>query len=143
MQANVDLYQRQEKRLQEQLHEALKGNEGQVAKWEEKYFSMYDKWQESENKICELKKFEEKHQQMQSLLANLGNFMGSSLTHSSSSSSFHARQESTEKSTRSFNCDPSLPEGSSSSVKSQLSEEKYDLFGMRQPQDKSNPPLFS
>ena len=79
LQAGVDLYQRQEKRLQEQLHDALKGTESQVSKWEEKYFRMYDKWQESENKIRELKKFEEKHQQMQHLLANLGKFYGRSV----------------------------------------------------------------
>ena len=91
LQANVDLYQRQEKRLQDQLHEALKGTESQIVKWEEKYFRMYDKWQESENRIRELKKFEEKHLQMQSLLANLGNFMGSS--HNSSNAIFQPSQD--------------------------------------------------
>jgi chromosome segregation ATPase len=90
LQANVELYQAQEKKLQEQLHEALKSTEGQVAKWEEKYFKMYDKWQESETRIRELKKFEEKHQQVQSLLANLSSFMGASFT---SSPLFQAAQE--------------------------------------------------
>ena len=56
--------------MQDQLHESLKGNESQIIKWEEKYFQMYDKWQESENRIRELNKFEEKHLQMQNLFAN-------------------------------------------------------------------------
>jgi chromosome segregation ATPase len=136
LQASVDIYQRQEKRLQEQLHDALKGSESQVSKWEEKYFRMYDKWQESENKIRELKKFEEKHLQMQSLLANLGNFMGGSFNHQ------FAGQESTERSTRPLSFDSALPETPSVS-KTDSFEEKYDLFGMRQPQDKYKPDLFS
>lgn len=77
LQTQLDDALRQEKRLQEQLHEALKSNESQAAKWEEKYFRMYDKWQESEAQIKELKKLEEKYQQLQSLLSNLGAFMGS------------------------------------------------------------------
>lgn len=79
LQSSVDLYQKQEMKLQEQVHDALKATENQVAKWEEKYFKMYDKWQESENQIRELRKFEEKYHQMQSLLANLGIFMGNSI----------------------------------------------------------------
>lgn len=110
LQASVDLYQRQEKRLQDQLHDALKGTESQAAKWEEKYFRMYDKWQESENKIRELRKFEEKHLQMQHLLSNLGNFMGSS-----------------------FNNAPASADEGLSSPSSQLPDERIDLFGMRQP----------
>ena len=75
LQTDLDNLQKQEKRLQEQLHDALKGTENQVAKWEKKYFEMYDKWQTSENHIRELKKLEEKHIQMQNLLSNLGNYM--------------------------------------------------------------------
>ncbi len=78
-QETADLSQKQEKRLQEQLHDALKSSENQVAKWEEKYFAMYDKWQSSELNIREMKKFEEKCHHMQNLLANLGTFMGNSL----------------------------------------------------------------
>lgn len=75
LQASIDIYQKQEKRVQDQLQEALKSTEIQVNKWEEKYFKMYDNWQQSQNEIRELKKLEEKHNQMQNLLANLGNFM--------------------------------------------------------------------
>ncbi len=135
MQTSIEHYQKQEQKLQEQLHEALKGTESQVAKWEKKYFEMCDKWQESENQIRELKKFEEKHLQMQSLLANLGNFMGSSI---SPSQLFNAMQEN--KSNRPADSaiqtesDPSqlCPENR------ELMEDRYDLFGMRHVSEKFN-----
>lgn len=76
LQTHIDTYQKQENRMQEQLHEALKATENQVSKWEEKYFRMYEKWQESEGRVRELKKIEEKHYQMQNFLTNLGTFMG-------------------------------------------------------------------
>jgi chromosome segregation ATPase len=136
LQASVDLYQRQEKRLQEQLHEALKGTESQIVKWEEKYFRMYDKWQESEKRVLELKKFEEKHLQMQNLLANLGNFMGGAFN-SSSHALFHAEQEIEERPASPFSFENSLSEEplpDSSTFESQ--EEKYNLFGMPQPPQK-------
>jgi chromosome segregation ATPase len=145
LQTNVELYQKQEKRLQEQLHEALKSTENQVSKWEEKYFKMYDKWQESEARIRELKKFEEKHHQMQSLLANLGTFMGSSFTQPSPL--LHPNgPESLDKGVRSPSVEiiqgsvsPSLEE----KEETVATEEKYDLFGMRHPTDKVKKNLFS
>lgn len=109
LQASVDLYQRQEKRLQDQLHDALKGTESQVAKWEEKYFRMYDKLQESENKIRDLKKFEEKHLQMQHFFSNFGNFMGTPFVN------------------------PVQP--AEEIKKTPTDEERYDLFGMHLSQD--------
>lgn len=139
--ASVELYQKQEKRLQEQLHEALKGTESQIIKWEEKYFRMYDKWQESENKVRELKKFEEKHLQMQSLLANLGNFMGGAFN--PSSVLFHAGQDLAERPiARSFSFEtPLAEEPLSDSSKDKFQQEKYDVFGMRQPPENSSTPL--
>ncbi len=138
LQANMDIYQKQEKRLQDQLHEALKGTESQVTKWEEKYFRMYDKWQESENRIRELKKFEEKHHQMQSLLANLGSFMGTSS--SAQNGLFQSMQELVDKSTvnRSpvFEAAENVPLGESKTI-----DEKCDLFGMKL--EKFKPNLFS
>jgi len=77
LQTNLEGLQKREEKLQEQLQEALKSTESQVAKWEKKYFEMYDKWQASENQILELKKLEEKHAQMQKLLSSLGSYMGS------------------------------------------------------------------
>lgn len=132
LQASIDLYQKQENRLQEQLHEALKGTESQIVKWEEKYFRMYDKWQESENRAQELKKIEEKHIQMQSMLANFGKFMGGPI--SSSPTLFHTGQEIEEGSSRPFSFDHSLMEEPLSEKKSiDSQEEKYNLFGMRHP----------
>lgn len=132
LQSHVDLYQKQEKRLQEQLHEALKGTESQVAKWEEKYFRMYDKWQESENRIRDLKKFEEKHQQMQSLLANLGTFMGASFN--SAGALFSAGQEGNRLNAM------ENENSSQNAAKMDPAEERYDLFGMRQPNEKYKSP---
>ncbi len=77
LKANIEELQKREEKLQQQLHESLKNTELQVAKWETKYFEMYDKWQISENQVLELKKLKEKHLQMQKLLSNLGNYMGS------------------------------------------------------------------
>lgn len=79
LQAAVDLYQKQEEKLQEQIHQLLKGTETQASKWEEKYFHMYSKWQESETKIKELKKYEEKCFLMQNQMQSIfGNFMTTS-----------------------------------------------------------------
>lgn len=143
LQASVDLYQKQEKRLQEQLHEALKGTESQIVKWEEKYFHMYEKWQESEKRVKELKKFEEKHLQMQSLFANLGNFMEGALN-SSTFVHFEPTISNERLATPAFPADaPLTAEPSPEISKSNSQEEKYDLFGMRQPSEPYNPYLFS
>lgn len=112
LQATIEIYEKQEKRLQEQLHEALKGTESKIIKWEEKYFQIYEKWQEGENKIRELKKVEEKHLQMQHLLANFGQFMGGTFK--------MAPTQETEPLT-----EASPPPQASND------EEKWDLFGMR------------
>jgi hypothetical protein len=61
--------------LQEQLNEVLRSFDSQIHKWEEKYFHIYEKWQESEMRNHSLKKLEEKHAQMQSMLASLGTFI--------------------------------------------------------------------
>jgi chromosome segregation ATPase len=133
LQTSIEHYQKQEQKLQEQLHDALKGTESQVAKWEKKYFEMCDKWQESENQSRKLRKFEEKHLQMQNLLANLGNFMGSSI---SPGQLFNAMQEEQPPSVP----DPVMPlEGQSdSSENSEIMEDKYDLFGMRHVPERYN-----
>lgn len=78
MQTALDGQIFQEKRLHEQLQEAVKASESLAAKWEEKYFRISEKWQDAELKIKELKKFEEKYNQLQGLLSNLGNVLGTS-----------------------------------------------------------------
>lgn len=76
LQASLDTHMHQEKRLQEQLAEMIKTYDSQVKKWEQKYFEVQDKWQATELRKKELEKLEEKHMQMQALLANLGSMMG-------------------------------------------------------------------
>lgn len=135
LQTSVELYERQEKRLQEQLNEALKGTESQITKWEEKYFRMYDKWQESEKRVRELKKFEEKHVQMQGLLANLGNFMGGAFG-ASPPPLFHAEQELDEHPSRPFFENSLSEEPLAEKSQTDFQGEKYNLFGMPQPPHK-------
>lgn len=127
LQTNIDLYQKQEKRLQEQLHEALKSTESQVAKWEEKYFRMYDKWQDSENKMRELKKFEEKHHQMQTLLSNLGTFMGGA-----SFAGANLFQQMPETLIQKHE-QVEIEEEAVVTESNKAPEDRYDLFGMRHP----------
>ena len=97
LQMNLEEIQKQEKKLQEQLHEALKSTETQVAKWEKKYFEMYEKLQLSEAQIRDLKLLEEKHAHMQKLLSNLGNYMGpGSATNPNTQSIPHAFEQKSE-----------------------------------------------
>lgn len=126
LQTSIEHYQKQEQKLQEQLHDALKGTEIQVSKWETKYFEMYDKWQESENQIKELKKLEEKHLQMQNLLSNLGNFMGSSIT---PTQLFNAMQEGRDNPVQ---ITPPESEASLETIPEdfQIEGEKFGLFGL-------------
>lgn len=64
----------QEKRLQEQLCDSVKTAESIANKWEQKYFNIFEKWQENEMHLKEMKKIEAKHAQLQVLLANIGGF---------------------------------------------------------------------
>lgn len=52
----------------ESLRESLRAADAQVVKWEEKYFRLYDKFQESELRCRELKKVEERFIQMQAMV---------------------------------------------------------------------------
>lgn len=78
LQASVDIHTQQEKRLQDQLAEVIKTYDAQTKKWEHKYFEMQDRWQATEMRKKELEKLEERHMQMQALLANLGSVMSGS-----------------------------------------------------------------
>lgn len=68
----------EEKRLQEKIHEAQKHAEEQMNKWEEKFFTLMEKLQQAEARNKELLALEDRHNQMQALLAGLGNFVGNS-----------------------------------------------------------------
>lgn len=134
LQSTVEFYQKQEAKLQEQLSETLKSVENQSSKWEEKYFKIYDKWQESETRVRELKILEEKHLQMQKLLTNLGSFMGNSFMTPQHSLFHQVNQEPITDHHSSLNL-----LNSSESVKEvktdSIIEQKFDLFGMRQSVD--------
>lgn len=81
IQSSLDLQLLQEKRLQEQLQESIRSAEALASRWEGKYFAISEKWQESESKVRELSKLEEKYNQLQSLLANLGTVLGTPLNY--------------------------------------------------------------
>lgn len=134
LQNNIDMFQKQEKKLQDQLHEALKSTENQVAKWEEKYFKMYDKWQESEGQIRDLKKFEERYLQMQTFLNSLGNFIGPNHPTSFYSTS---QEKNFEKPKASF--DGFIEKPQNNQKPDYGSEDRNDLFNYRQnPHDPFN-----
>lgn len=76
MKAKFEQHANEEKRLQEKIHEAQKHGEEQIHKWEEKYFRLAEKLQSMETRNKELQTLEERHNQMQALLAGLGNFVG-------------------------------------------------------------------
>jgi chromosome segregation ATPase len=80
LQTGLDLQTQQQRKIQEQLQEALKAAENAHLKWEEKYFTIYQKLQEAELKIKELEKIEEKQKHLQGILSNLGTFFNAPVT---------------------------------------------------------------
>lgn len=68
-----------EREFQNLLNETIKNCDAKVSKWEEKYFHLYNKWQAQESCLKDYQKLEERYNQMQTLLANLGNFIGNPL----------------------------------------------------------------
>lgn len=70
-QQNIELQTQREKYLQDQLKNGSQNLELQVKKWEEKYFHIHEKWQETELRNRAFKALEERHHQAQALLANL------------------------------------------------------------------------
>lgn len=77
-QNNLELQLQHERRLQEKALESLKIAENQVAKWEDKYFQLQEKFQSLEKHYIDLKVLEEKHHQAKALLNSLGVVMGAS-----------------------------------------------------------------
>ena len=61
-----------QKKLEDQHQDLSKAHEQHIAKWEEKYFAVYEKWQAAEARLKELEKLEEKQKQLQGILSNLG-----------------------------------------------------------------------
>lgn len=130
LQVGVDMYQKQEARLHEQLHEALKGTDSKIVKWEDKYFQMHEKWQQSERHLIELKKIEEKYHQVKRFLNTLKPYLDEAPSAAHISDNFRI---STEDFTSPLPQLPPLKEESPlleevTTVHS--SEKKWDLFGM-------------
>jgi len=62
-------------KTQARCDEKVQLAELQAAKWEEKFFQMQEKWQSSNLHNNELKKYEERYQKVQGLLASLATFV--------------------------------------------------------------------
>lgn len=146
LQASLDIHAGQEKRLQEQLSEVIKTYDSQIKKWEQKYFEIHDKWQATEIRKKELEKLEERHLQMQALLANIGSVLGNPIIAQPtfSSPSFQIQEE--EKQSR------ILPEIMLESEKEEIKAEPFmessppkpyqDLFNMPKSTEKYRDTLF-
>lgn len=93
LQASVELYQKQEARLHEQLHEALRGTDSKIVKWEDKYFQLQEKWQQCESMITQLKRTEEKYHQLRRFLNTLQPYLEEVSPLSSISENFHIATE--------------------------------------------------
>lgn len=77
MKAQLDAEAQSKQNIQKQYQEGLKSIEMQSAKWEEKYFQIHEKWQDTEARNRELKRLEERFGKVQNLFGNLGNLLGS------------------------------------------------------------------
>lgn len=83
MQQSLEMQLQHERRIHETLQERAQNSETQVKKWEEKYFQMYDRWQEAESRYQGLRAIEDRHQQIKALLANLNDLVAPSTIHPS------------------------------------------------------------
>lgn len=93
MQSVLDSQMQQEKRIEENLLDSLKTSEIQARRWEEKYFQMCDKWQETESSNKELKSLEEKFHQMQALLGSFANILGDASPFTGKRISIHSPEQ--------------------------------------------------
>ena len=80
MKAQLDAEAQQKQHIQKQYQEGLKSIETQAAKWEEKYFQIHEKLQDTESRNRELKRLEERFGKVQHLFGNLGNLLGSPMS---------------------------------------------------------------
>lgn len=77
LQTAIELHRQQEIRLQNQLQEASKAAETQMARADEKYQLLSQKEQQAEKRIKELEKIEEKQGKLQSILSEISQLYGS------------------------------------------------------------------
>lgn len=75
LQTSVDMQKQQQQKLEQQLQEGAKAAELLNGKWEQKYFALYDKWQQAETRTKELEKVEEKQKHLQGILSNIGTYL--------------------------------------------------------------------
>lgn len=68
----IDVEMQHHKHSQDKTQESLHHLESQLEKWEKKYFQLHERWQDNEEKNRQLLRIEEKFNQMQHLLTQLG-----------------------------------------------------------------------
>lgn len=127
MESQLQERQQQETRLQQLLNESIKSAESQVSRWEEKYLHLYDKWQQSEQKGKELKKFEQKYKQMAALLSDLGTHITSPIAMASSESEDEPDVEPPTRTKRPENALTSAPAATSTSLFDGLSQATHKV----------------
>jgi chromosome segregation ATPase len=98
LQTKLDLQIQQQHRLEELLQEAAKSADEQQKKWEDKYFTAYEKWQNADGRIKEFEKEEDKYKHLQGLLSNLGAFLGTTPGNSTPSPASTAEEKPSEPS---------------------------------------------
>lgn len=71
---SLEMEAEHQKRALARESELLKNAEGQIARLEEKFFQIHEKWKEAEAEVRELKRVEEKWREAEKLFSKLGHF---------------------------------------------------------------------
>lgn len=75
LQQALEQQQQHAQRLEEKMHHSTSHGDAQTKKWEEKYFEMYSKWQETESENRSLQAVAERHHQIQALLTHINSVL--------------------------------------------------------------------
>lgn len=147
LQTSLEIHMQQEARLNDQIAEVVKNYNSQVKNWEDKFLEMQDRWQATEIRRRELEKLEEKHAQMQALLANFGSVLSGTVGASPSTGYQPVKVVRNEPTTP----NPTLDHSTSHQCLFNIEEEKVehpsnkpysDLFSLPKPSDKPRQNLF-
>lgn len=130
----IERRETEENHLKDELHRTLKEAEIQTAKWEEKYFYVYDQCQKNEQELKELNKLKEKHFRMQDMLSKLETVMSS--PYPSESNEGFLRNDIDERLVFPRPVQEKMPFRSN---EIEETNEIFDVFGMRQTFDKAKP----
>lgn len=76
LQNTLEVELQHHKRSHDKMNDSLHHLESQLEKWEKKYFQLHERWQEGEEHNQKLRRIEEKYNEMQSLLNQLGSLIG-------------------------------------------------------------------